>query len=103
MDLAAFAFAAVVYEQVKADVKSRWYLAVFPPALFLIVFFLFMYQPVHAFVSGSLRREWCVVCGFDYALSGVAVHVENHVHLRHTPDGDGYHSCVGYGVHGDGG
>jgi hypothetical protein len=43
LGLAGFAFAAVVYEQVRAGVKSRWYLAVFPPTLFLIVFFLFMY------------------------------------------------------------
>jgi hypothetical protein len=44
--LAAFAFIAVLYEQLKKDVKSRWYLAVFPPVLFLLVFFLFMYEPV---------------------------------------------------------
>src|SRR4030067_100370 len=41
-----FLFIAIVYEQIKPDVSSRWYLAVFPPVLFLIVFFLFMYEPV---------------------------------------------------------
>ncbi len=46
LGLAAFAFVAVVYEQLKKVAKSRWYLAVFPPVLFLIVFFLFMYEPV---------------------------------------------------------
>jgi hypothetical protein len=44
--LAAFAFVAVLVEQVRAEAKARWYLAVFPPVLFLIVFFLFMYVPV---------------------------------------------------------
>ncbi len=44
--LGAFAFVAVVYEQFKKGASSRWYLAVFPPALFLITFFLFMYQSV---------------------------------------------------------
>jgi hypothetical protein len=46
LGLAAFSFIAVLYEQVKVQGKSRWYLAVFPPVLFLIVFFLFMYKPV---------------------------------------------------------
>jgi hypothetical protein len=46
LGLAAFAFIAILYEQIKPDVKSRLYLAVFPPVLFLIVFFLYMYQPV---------------------------------------------------------
>ncbi len=40
---AAFAFAAVLYEQVKGDLKMRWHLAVASPVLFLLVFFLFMY------------------------------------------------------------
>ncbi|HJW65888.1 MAG TPA: hypothetical protein VJ507_03795 [Candidatus Bathyarchaeia archaeon] len=44
--LAVFAFVAVLYEQFKPDGRSRWYLAVFPPVLFLVVFFLFMYEPV---------------------------------------------------------
>jgi hypothetical protein len=44
--LAAFAFIAIFYEQPRKEVKSRWYLAVFPPVLFLIVFFLFMYETV---------------------------------------------------------
>ena len=46
LGLAAFAFIAILYEQIKSDVKSRLYLAVFPPVLFLIVFFLYMYEPV---------------------------------------------------------
>src|SRR4030067_524972 len=46
LGLAAFAFIAILYEQTKPDVKSRLYLAVFPPVLFLIVFFLYMYEPV---------------------------------------------------------
>jgi hypothetical protein len=44
--LAGFAFVAVVYEELRKTAGSRWYLGVFPPVLFLIVFFLFMYQPV---------------------------------------------------------
>ena len=44
--LAALAFVAVFYEHMKTEVKSRLYLAAFPPVLFLIVFFLFMYKPV---------------------------------------------------------
>ncbi len=46
LGLAVCAFVAVGYEQMRSDVKGRWYLAVFPPVLFLIVFFLFMYVPV---------------------------------------------------------
>src|SRR4030065_2282719 len=46
LGLATFAFIAILYEQIKADLKSRLYLAVFPPVLFLIVFFLYMYEPV---------------------------------------------------------
>jgi hypothetical protein len=46
LGLAACAFIAVLYEQMRTEVKSRWYLAVFPPVLFLIVFFLFMYDRV---------------------------------------------------------
>jgi hypothetical protein len=46
LGLAVCAFVAVGYERMKADLKSRWYLAVFPPVLFVIVFFLFMYVPV---------------------------------------------------------
>ena len=43
LGFAAFAFAAVVFEQFKANVKMRWHLAVSAPVLFLLVFFLFMY------------------------------------------------------------
>jgi hypothetical protein len=47
LGLAACAFIAALYEQVRAsDAKSRWYLAVLPPVLFLIVYFLFMFEPV---------------------------------------------------------
>ena len=46
LGLAAFSFVAILYEQLKADAKSRLHLALFPPLLFLIVFFLFMYDPV---------------------------------------------------------
>jgi hypothetical protein len=46
LGLAAFAFAAILYEQMKPEAKARLYLALFPPVLFLIVFFLFMYEPV---------------------------------------------------------
>jgi hypothetical protein len=41
--LAAFSFGSVVYEQLKAGVKTRWHLAASAPWLFLVVFFLFMY------------------------------------------------------------
>jgi hypothetical protein len=40
---AVFAFAAVLFEQFKPNVKMRWHLAVSAPILFLLVFFLFMY------------------------------------------------------------
>jgi hypothetical protein len=58
--LAAFALAAILYEQMKPEAKARLYLALFPPVLFLIVFFLFMYEPVPSLslvlvdVSGAL-------------------------------------------------
>ena len=45
--LAACALVAILYEQFrKTEGRSRWYLGVFPPVLFLIVFFLFLYQPM---------------------------------------------------------
>jgi hypothetical protein len=44
LGLAAFAFIAALYEQFKAAVKTRWHLAASAPVLFLLVFFLFMYQ-----------------------------------------------------------
>lgn len=46
LGLAAFAFIAILYEQLKNQSQHRLYLAVFPPVLFLIVFFLFMYRSV---------------------------------------------------------
>jgi len=45
--LATCAFIAALYEQVRvAEAKSRWYLAVMPPVLFLVVYFLFMFKPI---------------------------------------------------------
>ena len=44
--LAAFSFLAIAYEQLKPDSKSRVHLGLFPALLLLIVFFLFMYNPV---------------------------------------------------------
>ena len=39
--LAAFAFAALVFEQKRSDTKQRWYLAVMPPALFVLLFLVY--------------------------------------------------------------
>jgi hypothetical protein len=39
--LAAFAFVAVLYEQKRANTKERWYLAVLPPALFILLYFVY--------------------------------------------------------------
>lgn len=44
--LAASAFIAIIYEQLKSQTKPRWYLAILPPILFLIIFFLYMYRTV---------------------------------------------------------
>jgi hypothetical protein len=43
LGLAVSAFSVVLYEQMRGEAKPRLYLAVFPPVLFLLVFFLFMY------------------------------------------------------------
>ena len=61
--LAACAFGTVLYEQFKAERKSRWYLGVFPTVLFLIIFFLFMYEPVPLFSLVLLD-----VCGALFAV-----------------------------------
>lgn len=39
--LAAFAFVALVFEQKRSDGKQRWYLAVMPPALFVLLFLVY--------------------------------------------------------------
>ena len=39
--LAAFAFVALVFEQKRSEVKQRWYLAVMPPALFVLLFLVY--------------------------------------------------------------
>ena len=39
--LAAFAFLALLYEQKRVDTKERWYLAVLPPALFILLYLVY--------------------------------------------------------------
>jgi hypothetical protein len=39
--LAAFAFVALLYEQKRADTRERWYLAVLPPALFVLLYLVY--------------------------------------------------------------
>jgi hypothetical protein len=39
--LAGFAFVALLLEQKKADSKGRWYLAVLPPALFILLYLVY--------------------------------------------------------------
>jgi hypothetical protein len=39
--LAAFAFVAALYEQKRANTKERWYLSVLPPALFILLYFVY--------------------------------------------------------------
>lgn len=39
--LAGFAFVALLFEQKKADSKVRWYLAVLPPALFILLYLVY--------------------------------------------------------------
>ena len=39
--LAAFAFSSLIIDAKKADVKERWYIAVQPPALFVLIFVFF--------------------------------------------------------------
>ena len=44
LGLATFAFVALLYEQVRGDAKGRWYLAVMPPILFVLLFFVFLFE-----------------------------------------------------------
>jgi hypothetical protein len=44
--LAAFAFFAVVYEQKRTETKERWYLAVLPPALFILLYLVYVQTPL---------------------------------------------------------
>ncbi len=41
LGLAAFAFSSLLLERKKADVKARWYLAVLPPALFILLYLVY--------------------------------------------------------------
>jgi hypothetical protein len=44
--LAAFAFSSLLLEWKRADVKERWYLAVLPPALFLLLYLFYRGTPL---------------------------------------------------------
>ncbi|MCW4044935.1 MAG: hypothetical protein NWE94_05395 [Candidatus Bathyarchaeota archaeon] len=44
--LTVFAFAALLFELKRTGSSGRWYLAVLPPALFVIIFFVFSPTPV---------------------------------------------------------
>jgi hypothetical protein len=44
--LAAFAFFASLYEQKRAETRERWYLAVLPPALFLLLYLFYRGTPL---------------------------------------------------------
>jgi hypothetical protein len=44
--LAAFAFLAVLYEQKRTDTRERWYLAVLPPALFVLLYLVYVQTPL---------------------------------------------------------
>lgn len=44
--LCGFSFVALVYEEEQEHVKERWYLAVMPPALFLILYVFFNKTPI---------------------------------------------------------
>jgi hypothetical protein len=39
--LAVFAFASIIFDAKKADIRERWYVAVQPPALFVLLFVFF--------------------------------------------------------------
>jgi hypothetical protein len=41
LGLAAFSFSSVLFETRKSDIKERWYLAIQPPALFVLLFVFF--------------------------------------------------------------
>jgi hypothetical protein len=44
--LAAFAFFALLYEQKRTDTRERWYLAVLPPALFILLYLVYVQTPL---------------------------------------------------------
>jgi len=44
--LAAFAFFAILYEQIRKSSGERWYLAVLPPALFLLLYLFYRGTPL---------------------------------------------------------
>jgi hypothetical protein len=44
--LAAFAFFAVLYEEKRKENRERWYLAVLPPALFILLYLVFVQTPL---------------------------------------------------------
>jgi hypothetical protein len=44
--LAAFAFFAILYEQMRKSTGERWYLAVLPPALFLLLYLFYSDTPL---------------------------------------------------------
>jgi len=44
--LFGFTFAALLYEEKKTDVRPRWYLAVLPPALFVLLYMFFGMTPI---------------------------------------------------------
>jgi hypothetical protein len=64
--LAVFCLAAIVYEQKKTTLKSRWYVAAQPPAVFVLLFLLF-----NVFYGGALNL-WnpllMDVFGFTFAI-----------------------------------
>lgn len=39
--LATFCFAVIIYEQIRSSVKEKWYIALQPPAMFLLLFVFF--------------------------------------------------------------
>ena len=67
--LAAFCFAAIINEQKKAVSKARWYVAVQPPAIFVLLFIFF--SGIFNIYSGSLQ-VWAPflmdVFGFTFAI-----------------------------------
>ncbi len=64
--LAIFCFGTIVFEQKKADIKARWYVAAQPPALFVLLFVFF-----NVFYSGGVN-VWVPVLmdvfGFTFAI-----------------------------------
>jgi hypothetical protein len=64
--LAIFCFGTIVFEQKKADIKARWYVAAQPPSLFVLLFVFF-----NVFYSGGVN-VWVPVLmdvfGFTFAI-----------------------------------